>query len=227
VSTFTDIEVACPVCAAVEVRTVATSINVTRAPEYRDIILEGRFQRTTCQACGADFTPVVPFVYLDFGRSQYIGVYPETAEATWWEVEHEPAEAFDRNLGEHAPDPARPIGVGFRVRTVFGLTALREKIVALSAGLDDAVLETLKLRYMAVLDDLALDLRRRPRLIEASEDDLTFLVLDPDTDELTRMQLPRSAYDEVGDDEELTSTFGARLSEGPYRDTGRLLHRPA
>jgi hypothetical protein len=225
-STFIDVDVPCDLCGMITERTVATSINATRAPEYRQAILDGTFQRFRCSGCGAESTPLVPFIYLDFDRGNYIGVFPSSDEATWWAVEEEPLAAFDRNLGAQAPPPARGIGSHFQVRTVFGLTALREKIVVLEAGLDDAVLEALKLRLMAVMSGLSLDLAGRPRLVAVTADQLVFLVAQASADDHRQLEVPRTEYEDIAADEVLRAGFVRRLEAGPYRDAGRLL-RPA
>ena len=225
-STFIDVDVPCDVCGKITERTVATSINATRAPEYRQAVLDGAFQRFLCSRCGVESTPLVPFVYLDFDRGIYIGVFPSSDEATWWAVEEEPLTAFDRNLGAQAPPPARGIGSHFQVRTVFGLTALREKIVVLEAGLDDAVLETLKLRLMAVMSDLSLDLAGRVRLVTVTPSQLVFLVPQGSADGQRQLEVPRADYDDVAADDVLRAGFVRHFEAGPYRDAGRLL-RPA
>src|SRR5206468_19949 len=102
---------------------------------------------------------------------------------TWWDHEWEPAHAFDRNLGDDAPALARPIGEGMVVRTVFGLDALREKIVAFEHGVDDAQLETLKLRLMTARDDLPRTMSSRPRLMAVTGDVLHFIIAVPSREE--------------------------------------------
>lgn len=224
-STFVGINVACPVCGTVTRREVATSINASRSPEWRDVILEGAFQRFTCPSCGDTAVPMLPFPYIDFDRKQYIGVFPTADEADWWEHEQEPADAFERNLGQFAPAVARPIGADMHVRTVFGIDALREKILVLDAGLDDAVLEALKLRLLVARDDLSSALDDRPRLIAATDETLEFIVLAPSAEsdrDLYQLSVPRADYDLVAHDRELRALVEA-LAAGPYRDAGRLL----
>ena len=224
-STFVGIDVECPVCGTVTRREVATSINASRSPEWRDVILGGDFQRFTCPTCGDRAAPILPFPYIDFDRKQYIGVFPASDEAAWWVHEREPSEAFERNLGRFAPAVAQPIGADMHVRTVFGLDALREKILVLDAGLDDAVLEALKLRLLVAREDLSSALEDRPRLIAATDEALDFVVLAPSEEsgrDLYRLSVPRADYDLVAQDRALRPLVEA-LSAGPYRDAGRLL----
>ena len=224
-STFVQVDVTCDRCGATSQRVVATSINATRTPEWRQVILDGSFQRSECPACAAVATPLVPFPYIDFDRKQYLGVFPPQDEARWWEVEREPHAAYVRNLGDLAPPVARPLGAGFEVRTVFGLGALREKIVVLSSGLDDAVLEALKLRLLLARPELDASLDGRPRLVEVAGGTLGFEVAVPSSEEehdLYRLEVPSADYDDVARDQALRPVVQA-LRAGPYRDCGRLL----
>ena len=221
-STFVKIEVACPACGTAADRMVATSINASRSPEWREAILAGRFQRFACarSGCGEVVTPLLPFPYLDFHRKQYVGVFPHGDESRWWEHEREPEGAYERNLGALAPPVARPIGEDMVVRTVFGLDALREKIVVLDAGVDDALVEALKLRLLVGRDDLSPAPDDRPRLLSLSDDELTFRARrGPD---VYRLTVPRAELDAIAADDDLVPILDA-LRSGPYRDCGRLL----
>jgi hypothetical protein len=235
VSTFVKLDVACPACGVVADRMVATSINASRSPEWRETILAGRFQRFACVSADCDevVTPLLPFPYIDFHRKQYIGVFPTASEAEWWKHEREPEGAFERNLGRLAPPIAQPIGEGMAVRTVFGLTALREKILVLDAGLDDAIVEVLKLRLLVGRDDLSSDPEDRPRFVGVDGDLLEFRATRPadaGARDVYKLTVPRSDLDAVATDDDLLPILDA-LRAGPYRDCGRLLvpamHAPA
>lgn len=204
---------------------MATSINATRTPQWRDVILEGSFQRSPCPACGVYATPLIAFPYIDFDRKQYIGVFPTSDEHRWPELEHEPEDAFVRNLGGLAPPIARPIGAGFEVRTVFGLGALREKILALSGSIDDAALEVLKLRLIVARHDLSASLGARPRLVELGEDSLRFQVeveVSGEESDLYRLDVPMEDYMAVVGDPALAPIMD-EIRAGPYRDCARML----
>lgn len=202
---------------------LATSINATRAPEQRASILAGDFQSFACERCSHQFVALGPFVYLDFGRRLFIGVYPAADEPAWAEHEREPLTAYAANLGDDAPAIARPVGEGMSVRTVFGLAALREKIVALEAGLDDAVLEAVKLRMLLDGPAPSVDPARRPRLTEVEGDVLVLHLPAADGGPPTTATVDRQACTDVeADPDVMTGVVGA-IAAGPYRDLGRLL----
>jgi ribosomal protein S27E len=216
-STFVPVLVTCPGCGHVQEETLATSLNVTRTPHWKDAVLDGSFQQVRCSSCGATWEAVEPFIYLDFKLRLYVGVHPAGDEAVWWEHENGPADAFVRNLGWAAPPVARPIGEGFAVRTTFGLASLREKIVARDAGLDDVTLEALKLRLLLTRHDLRFGLAARLRLTSVDGPTLVF------ASSGVAIRSDRAAYDEVGDDPVLAAQLYPLLAGHPYCDLGRLL----
>ena len=216
-STFLPVEVTCEACGSVQVESLATSLNVTRTPEWKDRVLDGSFQVVTCKSCANTWEAVEPFVYLDFNQRLYVGVYPGSAESVWWMHERDPADAFVRNLGWAAPPVARPVGEGFVVRTVFGLAALREKVIALEASLDDVVLEILKLRLMLTRADMTLGVDSRPRLVRVDEGSLVFISSGAE------FPLNRLEYLAVAGDRELSELVYPFLAGHPYCDAGRIL----
>ena len=145
-STFAAGEVECPACQTRFEVQLATSINVTRSPEHGVAIRDGSFHMWRCPACGERFEAIGAFVYLDFDERVMIGVHPAGDLHAWREREKEVEAAFAAEIVAGAGSPLPRLADGFVVRTVFGLPWLREKLVALDAGLDDAVVELVKIR---------------------------------------------------------------------------------
>jgi len=104
------------------------------------------------------------------------------------------------------------------LRTVFGVAALREKLVAWESGIDDAVVAALSLQ---ILRDGMRSLRPevRPRLVQVAPQALVF-----QGSEGEHWELPRERYDEA-----LVSPYWVdvvdALSAGTYVDPGRVLFR--
>ena len=225
-STFVRQPVPCPQCGTFADHDVATSVNAARNPELRQALLDERFQVLTCAACGHAFSFLGEFVYLDFDRRHIIGVFPSSSEPLWPRCERHITEAYEKNLGPSAPVIARPFGERMDVRCVFGLGALREKLVLQEAGLDDVVVEAAKLDLFRSMAGLAVSLERRPRLFEAGDREVAFAIpaVPGDADRRpSRLPVARTALDEflaaVAGNEELVATLGA----GPYVDLGRIL----
>jgi len=148
-STLYTTEFRCVDCAAaVDVR-VADSLNANRLPEARQWVLDRALFQTACR-CGRTVTAIQPFLYVDFDRGLWIQVLPEDQRPAYHAREPVVTAAY------HAAfDPVRgprfiaSLGSLVTPRLVYGYEELREKIVAGDAGLDDALVEALKLEVLA------------------------------------------------------------------------------
>jgi hypothetical protein len=147
-------------------------------------------------------------------------------EPAWQELETEPVRAFERACGANAPAIAQGAGKGMKIRTVFGLLALREKLICFEAGLDDVVLELLKFRLMLAPDGFALIGNAHPRLIDLNQDRLVFAAPIDQTEPTPQYELvscPQQAYDDIASDHEFRASLEASLNGSPYVDCGKLL----
>lgn len=217
-STFVPAVIACPSCGRADEVQLAASINVARTPSYRDAILDGDFQSFTCAGCGTRAVHLRDFVYIDFDAKLFVGVMWPELQPAWPEVEWEADDAFRQNLGRLAPEHARSIGVGFTVRTVFGLSPLREKIVAADLNVGDIDLELVKLRLVlgAAGPDPAIDPTFIPRLVGGSPDDLVLRWPDDRTETVGREALDDARDVAIDPARELLMT-------GTWVDLGRIL----
>lgn len=192
---------------------IATGLNVSKSNEYREQILAETFQVYSCKTCSEKFMLDEPFIYTDFTRNHWIGVFPANGEPAWVMHERAPLDAFEKNMsGPHTSPIARAMAEGFLVRTVFGLEALREKLVVFDAGIDDAVLALLKIELMrAGLVPFHPD--ARPRLKAADQEQLFFN---------HALRVPRKLLEEMTADSAFDEML-LTLREGPYVDAGRVL----
>ncbi|MFT5586536.1 MAG: hypothetical protein ACI9VR_004135 [Cognaticolwellia sp.] len=212
-STFIPRLTACVHCGQSTMRSVCLSLNGPRRPDLVDEILAGRFQRWPCP-CGAVQSVDQAMLYVDFGLGHWVVMLPAQGEKGWARHEQEAVASWRQNMVVNAPPMMRRLSGQSTVRCVFGLAALREKLVAWRAGLNDTWLEVLKIELMR--SGVGWSPTRRPRLIEAG-DKLIFEVagahLQVDPGLLTRMQLEPLDW---------LSAHQA-VSAGPYVDVGRLL----
>ena len=141
-STWVHRDVPCPGCGAVNATPMLKGIHISRLPAVRDDIVAGRFQRTLCPSCGYAAQLESSTVYTDFDNGQYIAVEPSNP-ADWRAALAPHQEVFDRCF-TMGPPVAEELSRGIRHRLVFGVDALREKILLWDAGLDDRVLESCK-----------------------------------------------------------------------------------
>jgi len=218
-SVFQERVVRCPRCSAAIRCTVAVSLNGPRVPEVVAAIRAGTFQRVPCPECGAIVTADGPLIYTDFQLRHWVGVFPRPWEASWRVLEHQPGESFRRAMIDHAAPAAREMADGFTVRAAFGLPALAEKLACWDAGLDDRVLEALKLDLFRPPVSLPLSPNGRPRLVGVEADGQALKLVASDG----IVHIDRAAYDHVASNLHRFATALDAVAAGPYVDVGRIL----
>jgi hypothetical protein len=194
VSTWVEESLRCPACAHGFVARVVRGAHVTRAPQLRDAALRGALGVIDCPACARGFAAPGDLVYTDFDRGHWIHVAPAEALARWPAVERDALDAFDRALRDTSP-LAAPLAARFRVRIVFDSDELRERLACWDAGVDDALVECVKLRCLRERPDV-----RRPderlRLYGVADDGALSL----GTTGGARWTVPRAARDAIAAD---------------------------
>ena len=222
-STFIQRNVACPHCDHTTIRTVAESLNGPRVPEIQGDLLAGTFQVFTCAHCRQTYSYDGPLVYVDFDAGHWIAHFPLAWEREWQRYEADADANYRHTMEEDAPALTESLARNLQRRTVFGLEALREKLLVMRAGLDDVALEVLKFDLLVHVEGLTLDAAQRPRLVGATDDELHFHarpLIDGANPDLV-VHVPRARYDEIRGDERWSAMREA-LSEGRYVDMGRV-----
>lgn len=219
------ISTSCPQCHQPLTVEVCDSVNVDRSPELRVAILAATFQQASCPHCQASFQVAPRLSYLDVTRGQWIAVFPLQQIDGWAAAEAEVQATFDQAFGPGAGATAREIGRGLRARLVFGWRALREKLIADEARVDDLKLELLKLMLIRNMSDppLPLDAELRLMGVDEGSGDLRFQVLDRRDVPLEQVGVPRDLLDESDQDPEGWAPLRERLSAGIFVDMQRLI----
>jgi hypothetical protein len=200
---------------------VLESINADRRPDLRDAILDGTLQVVSCGRCDARFRVAPALNYMDSERGQWISAQPLSQIGAWPENEAAAVAVFATAYGEDAPPPAREIGAGLVVRLTFGWAAFREKLVAREAGLDDRILEELKMSITQGGGPLRRYVELRLDAVEGT--DLVMVWLDARTETpLETLVVPRKLYDTIAADPAAWATVTANLGNGPFLDMQRL-----
>lgn len=136
----------CPTCGEPIRAQLLKGMHITRLPEVKAAIRDGTFQVFVCEGCNTPTHVEKPTIYTDFEAGHYIGVeLPDTPD--WAEAKQRHRKVYDQAvlLG---PPVAADLASRMRHRIVFGLRALREKVLAWDAGLDDALVEVAKLELL-------------------------------------------------------------------------------
>ncbi len=196
---------------------LADGLHITKLPHVREAILAGTFHNVTCPACRVTRVVQTKTLYTDFDRMHWVAVAPPWLAADWETWAAVTQEEFDRNMRVAAPPMIQEIADDFRVRVVFGLDALAEKLRIWDAGMDDSVVEALKMRLVAEQPQLAAP-GFRLRFLERAPDAwrLRFTVAWPGFPEHEIVEVDADAYlDYEGRVPELRETVPT-LFEPPF-----------
>lgn len=124
----------CPHCGQESERRALTNINIDKNPELRASVQDLSCFRWKCPNCGVTSLVVDPCLYHDMSGQFMVWLSPEGAK---------PEDADFEPLS------------GYTMRYVTDLNAFREKIAVLERGLDDRVVEIMKLLlFMQIRHDL-------------------------------------------------------------------------
>ncbi|MEO6775734.1 MAG: CpXC domain-containing protein [Kofleriaceae bacterium] len=145
-STWTERELACACGQTIHAR-VAVGAHVGRAPQVRTAILERSFHRFAC-GCGAAVVLDTQFEYFDLDRRQLVLVGAASDREAWPDLERRLRDTVLRALEWGSPLTSDLVA-RLVPRVVFGLEALREKLILADAGLDDGLIECVKIRAIA------------------------------------------------------------------------------
>lgn len=219
-SLFHPVNLVCPACKGAITMPAVGSVNADRRPDLRDDIVNDRFQDTTCPSCGKGFRLQPEFNYLDVGRGQWIAAMPAPRVPEYVAVEDEVTAVFDASYGASAPAAARGIGEGLTVRLTFGWPAVREKIIAHEAGIDDVALEILKLDMIRSMPQVRIGRGIELRLVRVVGPDLVFAWLASASEGSAGdgFVVARYAYDTIASDMEPYAEVRAALTDGPFVD---------
>jgi CpXC protein len=222
-SLFFNATATCGQCDTAGVKRLAGSVNADNRPDLRAEILAGEFQAITCANCGTRLRLPVHLSYLDMGRGNWILAEAVEQVAEWREVEAASRAIFDQCYGLEASPMAQGLARGLRPRLVFGWAALREKLLCDDLGLDDVVVELVKLTMLRTIPGAIVNEDRELRLVGGEPDELHFVWIDSETESYGEgTAVPRDIIAEIELDPEPWREFRARLSEGIFVDLRRL-----
>ena len=144
-STFAPRAVRCP-CGRDFSVDLADGLHITRMPHVRQQILDGVFHNVRCPGCGAVRVCHTMTLYTDFERHHWVGLAPPWLIGDWRQWADALVEDFDHNVRRAAPPMIQSMADRFEVRLCFGVDALAEKLRSWDAGLDDRLVEVLKIQ---------------------------------------------------------------------------------
>jgi hypothetical protein len=137
--------VSCPDCGHAQQVDIYVSINAERMSEAADQLIDGSWERFTCESCGHPFVIDNRLLYTDLPHKRWIVRYPFAERARYRRLEDEAVQVFDTEYLQRPPEPIRRQAAEVSPRICFGRPQLAEKLLAWRHDLDDRALECLKL----------------------------------------------------------------------------------
>src|SRR6188508_1638765 len=138
----------CRACGAAIEATTFESINPTRHPFLQDQLLQRTLLRRSCDSCGASHQHFDRLIWTDLPGRLCACIVQEADRPHWAQLEKEALSALSVPLRDEGPPAVRQFGAEVVIRLVFGFEELREKVICRLAGLDDRVVEYLKVTLM-------------------------------------------------------------------------------
>ena len=219
-STFVPSTIACRCGKHYEVE-VANGLHISLRPDLRQQILDGTFHRFFCPVCGMTTMVDATMSFTDFPRRQWFTIAPSTGlpwRRSWLAVARD---SFQATMVQGAPELVAGWGREMTRRLMFGLAALREKLVIADATLDDRVVELLKIQLVRDLRG-ELSPGHYFHLVEVKGDALVFERTHPDG--LVRaFPIPRRIYDELAQQPELAAWIDLAFPDGLLIDHRAML----
>lgn len=138
----------CPHCGAVQEAKVFVSVNGARIKDAADRIIEGRWGEMSCLKCGGRYRHDAPMLFADIPGGLWVVQYDASDRGRFVVLEEEADAIFQREFMERPPAAIREQARTVRRRICFGRRQLAEKLLLRRHGLDDRLVECLKLVLM-------------------------------------------------------------------------------
>lgn len=227
-SLFLHVTATCTACGKAAETDLAASVNADRRPDLRDAIVDGSFQALVCEGCGTAIRLPAHLTYIELDRGHWILVEDTDRLEQWYVAEKEATGLYDKAFGRLAPKVQRQMGEGVSARLVFGWTALREKLIAQQAGLDDGILEVLKIGILRNVPAPPLNDRTELRLVDVAGDGgLLMRWVNGLTEQgIADLPVPRALYDTLVENLAPWEALLADMRAGLFVDMNRLLIAP-
>lgn len=138
----------CGNCGQVRSVKEVDSANPLRHPPFLTALMERTFNRFDCPECGHVDVVERPMLWTDVIHQLVAWMLPSSERLLWSAAELRVRDGLSGPVLDEGPAFVRAWGSRASIRLVFGLEELREKVVAHRGGVDDRVVEILKLPHV-------------------------------------------------------------------------------
>jgi len=167
----------CPACGTRQTMNVVKSANVARMPDVKRQLLEHEFMRLPCRSCECVLEIERDLLWVDFDQKLMVVCFDPADSGDIAACEADAIEVFRHAAWEHCPPVVRQLGTEISLRVVFGYDELREKVLCWEHGLDDKILEYLKLSMLVAHPEWQGGGFAGLRLVEVRSETLVFMRL--------------------------------------------------
>ena len=140
--------VICPACGASRETKVFLSVNGARIKSAADRLIDGSWGLVCCLKCGADYHRPAPRLFTDLPGGLWIVRYDGAERTRYALLEEDANQIFEREWLERPPAAIRDQARSVQRRVCFGSAQLREKLLLRRHGIDDRIMECVKLVVM-------------------------------------------------------------------------------
>jgi hypothetical protein len=193
-------QITCPECGHAQEEKVYVSLSGARMQAATDAIIDGRWGRIRCAACGHEFYLDHLLLYTNLPGRQWVVQYPRSQLPQYATLEIEAEQTFQLEYLSRPPAEIRDQSKDVTRRICFGLPQLAEKLQAWRNGIDDRALECLKLVLMRDRIGELFDYGPTELyLSDCSQDRLTILAISrAEQKPVHRMDIERADVDRIG-----------------------------
>lgn len=185
----------CPKCMNEEEVVLWDRVNVAEDPDLKDRLLRRKLMSHDCANCGETLTNTTPLLYVDPNAKLQV-FYSPTVFVLASELAASKIDQLPPMLQEELNRAVGEIDESFQLRLVEDISSLMEKIHLTDCGVDDHVMEILKIalkRHYQTDEQLPL---RRIFFLNANEDVMLFQAESED-DGWYSLEMPIDVYREA------------------------------
>lgn len=222
-SLFETTSIQCPACDTVTDFQAAGSVNADRRPDLRDAILDNTFQNVICPSCNEALRlePVVN--YLDVELGLWLAAYPPRQIGDYLTLEDEVQTLFDESYGAASSASAQDVGAALLPRLTFGWPAMREKLFLRQQGLDDVVIEMLKLDLLRRLPEAPLRAGVELRVTDVTDAALRFVWIETASEDILQaFECNKALLVEITDNQDAWAEVRRGLTQGLFVDMQKM-----
>lgn len=175
----------CPHCDQMNNVTVWNSITADDSPDLKSDLLHGKINFYVCGNCGCRALMPDPMLYHDNAKKLIMSFSPCADE--------ERAERLYEKMAESSEQSGEMKKLeGYNLRFVTDINDLMEKILIFDNGLNDKVIEVIKI--MVLSQDLEKADQRTCRFGKKDEENIEFMIKDNKEDMLYTCKVPTETY---------------------------------